>query len=730
MELAEEQAYFDRAHKHRERRLATIDGASSAAANAGAAQRLRAWAKGKRERAKSAPEAVAFGRIDDESVQSLYIGHEVITDEDHEVLVVNWQAPAAAPYYQATHEDPLGLTRKRSFVCDGNQITDFADVVFRQLAQDVAALEAFDGPDKLLFAELDAARDGAMHDIVATIQAAQYDLIRSPMAQVLVIEGGPGTGKTAVALHRVSWLLYNHRDQVSATDVLVVGPNPAFIRYIRTVLPDLGNGEVQQSDIGQLAPPVPRGRPEPAEVRRLKGDERMARLLARALEARIGTPEPAERMMFEGRFVTLTGVEVAAVVRAGQEASGRYAQRRALVRARLLDLARERGAPTDRGRLEPVDDLVERLWPQFSAPAFLRDLLGSQRRLLAAADRDMTPDEVALLRRRGADRLSEQVWSTADLPLLDEVDDLLNGVSRRYGHIVVDEAQDLSPMQLRSISRRSATGSMTIVGDLAQSTGPWARDDWAGVLRHLPDTLPQAVVALRYGYRVPRQVYDLAAQLLPLAAPGSAPLTVVRDAPTDPFVHRVEAADRPGRVVAVAMEHAAEGRYVGVVCPSTHRSELAAALAAGQVRWSSADSDDPDALVSLVDPEEAKGLEFDAVVVVEPEDIVAGDERGHRMLFIALTRTTRYLDIVCAGEPLPLFMPAPRRIPQPRSEPDPDVTVDMSQVDVLAQQIAAAISTGAPAQLWYEVLHRVAEELDRQQAQGNAAPTGRHQRHD
>jgi hypothetical protein len=459
----------------------------------------------------------------------------------------------------------------------------------------------------------------------------------------------------------------------------------------------------------------------------------MAALLVRALEARVGVPDPAERMLFDGRFITVPGAEVQAALAACRSAGGPYAQRRAMLRTRLYEVARRRGAP-ERERLEPVDNLVERLWPQFTAPAFLRQLLGSRRRLDAAAGADLTAAEVALLHRRAADRLSNQTWSEADLPLLDELEDLINGVPRRYRHIVVDEAQDLSPMQLRSVARRSADGSMTLVGDLAQSTGAWARDDWGDLLRYLPPGLPTRVAALRYGYRVPRQVYQLAARLLPLAAPGLAPLEVVRDGPAEPRVHRVEPAERAPRAVAVAMEHAAAGRFVGLVCPPSCRDELAGALSANRVEWSGADQGDLGPLagrgsagvagrgtsVTVVGPHEAKGLEFDAVIVLEPEDIVAGDERGHRTLFIALTRTTRYLDIVAVGDPLPLARPVP--VPPSTVDQEPDVT----RLGQLAAQVAAAVVGGAPAAEWYEVLNRAAAILD---AQGEpTGATGRHRR--
>ncbi|MFC4043901.1 HelD family protein [Dactylosporangium siamense] len=737
-ELAAEQQHFDLARKHRERARAELGEVPDAAVNAGAGRRLALFRRNRKDALAAPEEQVAFGRIDcepaDPSADSkiedtFYIGRETIFDDSRQVLVVNWQTPIGTLYYEATHEDPRGLQRKRTFQCAGNQVRDFDDVVFAQLAEAVAELE---GPDGALLAELDRGRTGAMTDIVATIQGAQSRLIRSPLDQLLVIEGGPGTGKTAVALHRVSWLLFNHRDRLRPQDVLVVGPHPAFTRYIRTVLPSLGDTDVAQLDIDQLGPPVQRGRPEDPQTRRLKGEARMARLLARALENRVGTPEPAERMLFDGTFVTLSGVEVAAAVASARQAGGPYAQRRQRLRAQLADLVRGRGrgGPTDPERLGPVENLLERLWPLQSAAAFLRTLLGSQARLANAAAGEFTPEELALLHRRGADKLSEQIWSNTDLPLLDELEELLNGVSRRYRHIVVDEAQDLSPMQLRAVARRSSTGSLTVVGDLAQSTGAWARDHWGEVAEHLPAQLPQVVVGLRYGYRVPRQVYELAAELLPVAAPDVEPTRAVRDGPGDPGVHVVEPAERAGRAALIAKDHALGGRFVGIVCPAACRAEVEFALHANDLQWGRADQGELDRAINLVSPQEAKGLEFDAVVVVEPEEIVAEDERGHRLLFVALTRTIRYLDIVCAGDPLPIESgpDVTSRIPRQRMvvEPDADPTLDMAQLDRLAEDLAALVVGGAPVPMWDEVLQRTAALLD--ERADRSRPSGRHRR--
>ncbi len=707
-ELAREQEFFDLAAKHRDRRRAALEDAGGAGADAIAAGHLRRHARAVAAAIGSAGTAVAFGRIDGESGEQLYIGRHLVRDENSEVLVASWKTRAAAAYFEATHDDPRGLYRKRTFVCEGNTVRDFTDVIFAEIAAAV---------DEQLLRELARGRTGAMRDIVATIQAAQYEVIRAPLEQVLIVEGGPGTGKTAVALHRVSWLLFHHRDTVGPHDVLVVGPHPTFVRYISEVLPDLGDREVILRDVSRLAPQVRRGRSEPPEVARLKGDARLAGLLQHALQARIGEPEPAERLLLEGRFVTLPGVEVAEAVAECQEADLPYAEGRRLLRQRLARLVAERGGAPGRGAppggQDALGNLVERLWPQQSAPVFLRDLFGSRRRLRALAGADtgagVTADELELLHRRGADRISQETWSDADLPLLDEVEHLINGPGHRYAHVLVDEAQDLSPMQLRSVARRSATGSLTVVGDLAQSTGPWARDSWQEVTRHLPATRPVTVVPLRYGYRVPRQVYEMAARLLPVAAPDVTPPEVVRDGPREPSIHRVGLLDRPGRAVEVAAAHAAGGQFVGVVCPPRCRREIESALSAAGLTWSSAADGELGAAINLVSPQEAKGLEFDAVVVVEPEQIVAGDERGHRLLYVALTRTIRHLDIVCVGDPLPLSAPALPAEPAPGEHRG---AVSPREVQRLAEHLAAQVRSAVAPPAWPQVLGELTRLLD------------------
>ncbi|MFF0254288.1 HelD family protein [Micromonospora zamorensis] len=656
-ELTREQDYLDNAWLYREKMRETTALIPGAAANSGAAAHMRKYSQARLDQLGSSEDQIAFGRIEDGTGEALYVGRHTVFDDESEVLVVNWQAPAAIPYYEANYADPMGLRLKRSFECTGNELKSFKDMVFAQIATAVKALERGTAPAELsdtLLKDLEKNRTGEMQEIVETIQAAQFELIRADADQLLVIQGGPGTGKTAVALHRVSWLLYNERDRLTPEQVLVVGPNPTFTRYIRGVLPSLGDVDVDQRDIGKLAPSVQRGRVEPEDVTKLKGEARMAGLLARALDQRIGVPPNVATfdVQVNRRPVRIKRETLTQIVDRLRDTAGGYAARRQLLREQLLEVLRDQiGKDRKLARQTHVEALLDRLWPPLTAASFLRDLLGSRDRLIAAAGDEFTAAEAVRLQRRATDRISEESWSKGDLPLLDEAESMINDVTTQYGHIVVDEAQDLSPMQLRSIGRRSASGSMTIVGDIAQSTGPWARDDWDEVLVHLPSRQPHRVRHLRYGYRVPRQVFERAARLLPIAAPFVEPPQVVRDGP-EPEVHHTEAEYRPTKVVEVATRHAGKGRFVGIVCPDSCRAAVQNALDVDEVKWSNGRDGQLGQSINLVSPTEAKGLEFDAVVVVEPEEIVAGDPRGHRMLYVALTRTTTYLDVVHVGDPL------------------------------------------------------------------------------
>ena len=655
-DLPSEQAYFDRALALRDRQQAGLARAPRLAANPKAAIELR---KRVSKLGLADPdEAIAFGRIDAAN-DRWYIGKGAIWDDDNDLVVVNWQAPIAAPFYTATPDDPEGLDARRLFRCTGNQIREIEDLVFRDIADAIAAGRE---PEPILTdALLDAlgsARSGELSDIVATIQAAQYDVISRDLNQLLVVQGGPGTGKTVVGLHRVSWLLFNRRDRLEANDVLIVGPNPAFVHYISSVLPSLGEEAVVQLPLRALGPRVRIGRVDPPELRRLKGDRRMLRLILRGMRNRQRIDAQDVELSLEGRKVVLDGRRIA--TRSRQLAGRPHNQAHRMLRAFLISEARTalnrlgsrdaaaRGIEVQGETAKDIDAHLDRVWPSLTPQGFLVELLSSRRQLLAAGAGTLAESELELLALPRHARVGTWQWAVDDVPLLDAVDALLNGVGSTYEHIVVDEAQDLSPLQLESIRRRSRTGSMTVLGDLAQATSPWAHQSWDAVVSCLrQERVTATPVELEYGYRLPAEVHDVAMRLLPDAAPALGSPRPVRCSGYEVAVVTAEAeTGLAGTVVAAVRELLGSG-IVGVITPPSARAALVAALDADGIAWTP-ELRPAAAPVVLLTPDDAKGLEFDVVVVVEPQTIVDESEHGLRALYVALTRCTSRLVVVHA----------------------------------------------------------------------------------
>jgi DNA helicase IV len=728
-DLKLEQDYFDVAWNARERKRETLGQAHLATAGPGkTVTAVKQAAQRDLETLGGPDDAVAVGRFDTIEGDSYYIGRHVIRSDDGEVLVMNWQVPAAAPYFRATIADPGGIALKRQFETERNRVKDFEDTVFAEIAARLAELSEPRrlGVDDTVLRDMEQSRDGEMRDIVQTIHAAQYELIQRPFEQLLIIQGGPGTGKTAVALHRVSWLLYNDRDRLKANDVLVIGPNPTFTRYIRKVLPDLGDVDVAHQNLRSLGPEPSHGREEDLDVTRLKGEARMAGLLERGMRQRVRFPE---REVVLGIGSERTGaqlgrdvVEAAARDAArGSTYNGGRGRFRTWLTSQVQENAREEVTASQ------IDGALERVWPSLTAQTFLRDLFGSRERLVAAAGDDFTAGDVGRLLRPAQGRLSDERWADADVCLLDEADALINGEPKTYLHIVVDEAQDLSPMQLRAVRRRSRNGSMTVVGDLAQSTGASARDSWDDVQAGLLQEFPASVEELKLGYRVPAQIFEFAARLLPLAAPAVTPPTVIRVGPSDPQLVESEHESLADAAVAAAREYAGRGLFVGIVCPDSVREEVEDVLRVADVQWSDTSSGSLGKSINVSRPVDAKGLEFDAVVVVDPESVVSESERGHRMLYIALTRTTRYLTVVHTGIPLPLpEMPALRSSDLASSAADEAPASEVGHVpvqaiaaanlgDVIVQTAAKTLAdqlrTSVPPDIWINVLDRLRKEL-------------------
>jgi DNA helicase IV len=630
------------------------------------AQRLAAVAD------SSAP--LTFGRIDGDG-ETHYIGRRHVEDARGEPVVIDWRAPVAKPFYRATWADPIGLDLRRRFALDGRTLVGCFDEDFTD--PDGEHHGGGGGiPDPLL-AELERGRTGAMRDIVATIQAEQDVVIRSELDDLVVVQGGPGTGKTAVGLHRAAFLLYEHRADLESRKLLIVGPNRLFLDYIAQVLPSLGESAAIQATVETLntrAFPVRAVESDPA-IARIKGDPRMATVIRRAVENRITPPAADIEVMTAFGLAVFPRGELIDIISALSERNLATNQARDVLRQQMVALAwqvrSEKFGVSPEQRHLFIDDLrtqagfkkaLDSAWPAMSGVPIVRSLLGQPRVLAAAADGLLSTSEQQLLRRKAAPKASEERWTRHDIALLDEAEAISVGEHPVFGHVVVDEAQDLTAMELRMVGRRAWRGSMTVLGDLAQATRVGGQTDWDDALAAL--TLGRRdgrVAELTLGYRVPGPILDWANQLLPIAAPGVTPAASVRTSGDAPTVRRV---DDPIKE-AIALAAALLGRWATV-------GVLAAAddLDAVVKRASEADVVVRDARqlgqglgegINVVEAATAKGLEFDAVVVIEPHRIVesVGDTAtGARVLYVSLTRAVQHLSVV-HHEPLPLGLAAP-----------------------------------------------------------------------
>ncbi|HEY5172459.1 MAG TPA: UvrD-helicase domain-containing protein [Acidimicrobiia bacterium] len=698
---------------------------------------------------------LVFGRLDLERGVRWYVGRLAVEDADHTPLVVDWRAPVAEPFYRATAVAPMAVVRRRHLITrKGRDVVGLDDEVFDQLAVEDEGLRV--AGEGALLAALERNRTGRMGDIVATIQAEQDEAIRADVHGVLVVAGGPGTGKTAVALHRAAYLLYTHRRRLANQGVLLIGPSPVFLRYIEHVLPSLGEQDVQLSTISGLKPRLRVVATDPRPVAELKGDARMARVVQHAVADR---ERPLVRdliVLIDGLRVRLSRADTARIIESMRRRRTTHNENRPYVARRLYDLLvaryknaairayRERSidAPADnvtsifdrdtaldatiastlargeptpegweqelrarfRGRPE-VREALERMWPVLSGAELVNDLFGFRALVRSASGSLLDDDEQELLHRRRDPDVMRAPWSEADLALVDEADSLLGPVEaarpavrrrngggdtfdtaerviddlglrgfadaatlatrfgepsrngyepsvepRTFGHVLVDEAQDLTAMQWRMLARRCPSGSMTLVGDPGQASKPGAVASWDEVLAHLPTHNATRFVSLSINYRTPAEVMEVASRLLAVAAPTVEPSRSVRS--TGEYPRYVTAAVDDLVVTANAETRAALSRTgaVAVIAPPALHAAIVESLADVGAVATSADA--LDAPIAVLDPTSAKGLEFDHVIVVEPSAMVSADRAGLRLLYVTITRTTKTLTIVHA-EALP-----------------------------------------------------------------------------
>ncbi|MFB7248552.1 ATP-binding domain-containing protein [Streptomyces populi] len=734
--IAIEQKAVDRAYDCYEARLAEMTSPSTATASASGKDGIavREKAEGAAEEYGGlGGEALVIGRVDvqetdDAEPETFYVGRRHVFDtETRDQVVVSWTNPIAVSWYNARPETPGDVLLRRRLHCAGRLVEDFLDEITPPAGpypdsapEPLEAPEAQGGPDPLdgdgspeetagttappaggrharprtipaqrqppgrrrhrpqpvdefLLRELRRSRSGRMRDIVETIRRDQLALVTGSPTDVLVIQGGPGTGKSAVGLHRVTWLVGN--DHFRAQDILVVGPHQNFLEYVGRVLPTLGTRNVTAVQLARLWEGEVRGADSPT-ARLVKSDERMAAVLRRrvesecrpeALDTVVSAPshaqdEPAFVVVVGGTSLRLPRSEVLGLLQGTREATEGYRARRDRFRTLLVDrllselvsVAPHRGRDaTVRRELErnrQVTTLVDRTWPALSPEEALRGLLNSPTRLRECAEGILDQDEQGSLQRQKADSATEEPWTIDDLVCLEELRFLIAGETpRRYRHIVVDEAQDLTPMQARSLRRRCPTGSMTVLGDLAQATGPHSYTSWkqlGGILSAQGDW---RVAELNTSYRVPAEVMEFVAPLARAIAPSLPYPTAVRRAgdgavrlvPTTPWELLDDAATRAALLAGT--NDGRTPRSIAVIVPDgsdwqeeiRRRVDLVDGMTEETLRT-----------VSVLPAAQAKGMEFDHVLVLEPTVMAGRGPAGLRQLYVALSRSTQTLTVL------------------------------------------------------------------------------------
>jgi DNA helicase IV len=594
--------------------------------------------------------------------EHFHVGRRHVHDPHGTPVVIDWRAPISRPFYRASQTESMGLARRRRFGFAGGELTAFEDEQFgggTGASPGIVAPPA--GTSRILIDEIERPRSGPMRDIVATIQPEQDDIVRAGVDQTVCVQGAPGTGKTAVGLHRVAYLLYAHAQRLSRGGVLVVGPNRAFLAYIQNVLPALGELDVAQLSVADLIATVPVRGTDSDRAAQVKGDARMAQVLRNALWEQVTEPTEALMLARGSRRWRLPAHEIAELATELRIRGVRYGTGRDMLAHRIahviLSKMEAAGETCDDRthdsvrRTRQVQAAVAQVWPKADPVRLVFRLLSDAELMRRAADGILDEAEQAAITWARPPRAPASArWSAADAVLIDEAADLVERTPS-MAHIVVDEAQDLSPMQCRAIGRRCATGAATVLGDIAQGTTPWATSSWQQMLDHLGK--PEADLrVLDTGYRVPRQILDFASRLLSHIAPGLTPASSVRQDAGALLIRQASPAEMGGALAAACADALGRAGSAAVIAADEQIPALAATLAAAGVPHAILEGAATGEIITLVPVTLAKGLEFDQVIVYEPAQIATAEMRGLQRLYVALTRAVSRLTVLHA-EPLP-----------------------------------------------------------------------------
>ena len=676
--IQREQEFVDTAVEARESRRADRESGKYSLAGA-LATPIKTMAGGRLQKLKELgdkSEDVCFANVISEDNDRRYIGKFAIHNNKSDLLVSSWKSEVGALFYRSSIKVPLGLVGKCRILFDKpNQVKDVEENLYKELQtriQNLTRNPESDVSDAVLD-ELEKGSSGSLKEIIKTIHASQYEIISAKRGGLHVIQGAPGTGKTVVGVHRASWLLFPGNDEdLKAEKTLIVGPNIAFIRYIENVVPSLGDEKIVHKDLSKLGPTVLVTGDEERKVAKIKGDPRMKSLLIQAIRDRIKLPEadvvftpPGQNRSIE---LSAEGIrtKMKELLKDSSLGDGRisYISSRAIFKNWLLNSVNEilkENNEVDRKsasrvafvKESDIDSLIERGWPSLSPASFLREFYSSQGRVITAArELEFQIKELILLERKPSTQIAKEVWSVADVALLDFLENQLQGTdpSDQFDYIIVDEAQDMTPMQLESIRRRSGSGDVLLMGDLAQATGPWVHSSWNAIADCVNKPI-ERMDELEFGYRVPKQVFEYASKVLSHINPLLKPPRLVRDVKETPIIKSFDDyTELFSCLVKDLKKLGSISSHTGLIVGDDQAEKLIEELKESGIIFTVLENNSPAEGLNLVPVSRQKGLEFDDVILVEPQNIIDIEEIGLRQLYVAVTRSLRGLSIYSTGE--------------------------------------------------------------------------------
>ena len=616
-------------------------------------------------------EDVCFGKVIKREDEKYYIGKFAIHNENSDLLVSSWKSEIGSLFYRSSIKEPLGLIGKCRILFDNpNHVHDVEESLYRELESRIQNLTR--NPDSdvsdAVLDELEKGSSGSLKEIIRTIHASQYEIISAKRGGLHVIQGAPGTGKTVVGVHRASWLLFPGNDKdLKAERTLFVGPNMAFIRYVEKVVPSLGDENIVHKDLSKLGPNVVISSEESRELAKLKGDPRMKTLLLQAIRDRLRFPE--EEIIFnppgQSRPISLSAQDISSKMQQLLE-EGRlaYSGLRSTFRTWLLNgvnsILRESFENENKSsRATPflkesdIEALTERMWPSLSPASFLRDFYASQSRVInAAKEMDFQVRDLMLLERKPASQIAKETWTIADVALLDFLENHIQGTdpSVQFDYIIVDEAQDMTPMQLESIRRRSATGDILLMGDLAQATGPWVYSSWNSIADCVQKPI-ERMDELEFGYRVPQKVFEYASKVLSHINPKLKSPRLVRDVAELPIVKITgDYEELIAHVIEDLQDLTDSEMHTGLITSDKQVEPIVRALTNAGIPFNLLENNSLVEGLNIVPVSRQKGLEFDNVILIEPQEIIDIPEIGLRQLYVAVTRSLRGLRMYATGD--------------------------------------------------------------------------------